>query len=132
MDIFPRLTGILSAGAELQAYFESRGVTPEELTRAEVEELLDATPAGRKIIDIGRMLSEVEIRTPNGRSVEFASIAFIDEMETLRVGRELMGSAGNEISLVPSGAPRYAVSATLRKGGPFSRRERRRDRQRWQ
>jgi hypothetical protein len=42
---------------------------------------------GSKVIDIERMLSEVEIHAPNGERVEFEAIAFIDQPEFKRMGR---------------------------------------------
>src|SRR5690349_14234515 len=66
LDIFPRLTGILSAGHALETHLRENGLSLDHMERAEVEHLFDTNPAGQKIIDIGRMLSEVEIQAPNG------------------------------------------------------------------
>ena len=113
MDLFPRLTGILSAGHAFEQYLEANGLSVDDMERAEIEHLLDTTPAGQKIIDVGRMLSEVEIRTPNGTRQEFESIAFIDQLEWKRVGRLLSDPAG-ELEELPPGVPRYVVSTTFR------------------
>jgi hypothetical protein len=75
---FPRLSGILSAGHALKTHLDANGLDPDELERDEIDELLENTPAGQQIIDIGRMLSDVEVQAPDGRRLEFASIAFSD------------------------------------------------------
>jgi hypothetical protein len=123
LEVFPRLTGILSAGHALKTHLEANGLSPEEMEGSEIDELLDTTAAGRKIIDIGRMLSEVEMRAPDGRRLEFASIAFSDLLELQRLMRELgVGDAG-DLRVPPTGGPRYIVSATLSDKTPASRNE---------
>jgi len=129
MDIFPRLTGILSAGHALQQFLDANGLSPDDMEKAEIERLLDTTPAGQKIIDIGRMLSEVEIRTPSGSPQEFESIAFIDQLEWTRVG-QLLGDSAAQVEELPPGVPRYVVSATLRSASTVPSRERRPSRMR--
>jgi hypothetical protein len=104
LEVFPRLTGILSAGHALKTHLEANGLSPDEMDEHEIDELLDGTPAGQKIIDIGRMLSEVEMRAPDGRRLEFASIAFSDSMELKLVARELEGGAVDELADLPSDA----------------------------
>jgi len=122
MDIFPRLSGILSAGHALQEHLEANGLSLDKMERAELDQLLDTVPAGQKIIDIGRMLSEVEIHTPNGAPLEFESIAFIDQLEWKRVGK-LLGNPAAEIEKLPPGMPRYVVSTTLRHASPIPSRK---------
>lgn len=124
LEVFPRLTGILSAGAALKAHLEANGLCPDAMSRDEVEELLDNTPAGQKILDIGRMLSEVEVRASDGRRLEFKSIAFTDLMEMERVARGLDGSNGDAggLTTLPPDAARYFVSATFRDRAPASKR----------
>ena len=78
LEVFPRLSGILSAGHALKTHLDANGLDPDELERDEIDELLENTPAGQQIIDIGRMLSDVEVQAPDGRRLEFASIAFSD------------------------------------------------------
>jgi hypothetical protein len=114
LQVFPRLTGILSAGYALKTHLEAHGLDPENLEGGEIDELFDSTPAGAKILDIGRMLSEVEMRAPDGQRMEFASIAFTDLAELQQVLAEM--NAGDEHGLrnLPPDAPRYIVSATLR------------------
>lgn len=123
MDIFPRLTGILSAGHALETHLREHGLSLDDMEKAEIEQLFDTTPAGQKIIDIGRMLSEVEIQTPNGTRKEFEQIAFIDQLEWKRVGKLLSDSAA-ELEEWPPDVPRYVVSVTLRNASPVSGRER--------
>lgn len=123
MDIFPRLTGILSAGHALETHLRENGLLLDDMERAEIEHLFDTTPAGQKIIDIGRMLSEVEIQAPNGTRKEFEQIAFIDQLEWKRVGK-LLSDPAAEVEEWPPGVPRYVVSVTLRNSSPLPSRER--------
>ena len=123
LDIFPRLTGILSAGHALEQHLHANGLSVDDMEPAEIEQLFDTMPAGRKIIDVGRMLSEVEIQAPNGTRKEFESIAFIDQLEWKRVSH-ILGDPAAEIEEWPPGVPRYVVSVTLRSSSPVRRRER--------
>jgi hypothetical protein len=113
LDIFPRLTGILSAGHALQKDLEANGLSLDDMEKAEIQQLFDSTPAGQKIIDVGRMISEVEVRAPNGARQEFESIAFIDKLDWKRVA-ELSRDPAAEVDDLPPGVPRYVVSATFR------------------
>jgi hypothetical protein len=119
-EVFPRLSGMLSAGHALKTHLEANGLSPEALERRQLDEIFDTTPAGQKIIDIGRMLSEVEMRAPDGRRLEFASIAFSDPSEIQQLVREMKLGAGVDLPDLPPGAPRYIVSATLREKWPAS------------
>lgn len=123
LEIFPRLSGILSAGYALKTHLDSNGLSPDEMEPDEIEKLLDTTPVGEKLIDIGRMLSEVEMRAPDGRRLEFASIAFSDLSEIQRLVREMELGAANDLTDLPPDAPRYIVSATLCDDAPASGRE---------
>ena len=119
-DVYPRLSGILTAGHELKTHLDAKGLDPDEMDADEVEKLFDSTPAAQKVLDVGRMLSEVEMRAPDGKRMEFSSIAFIDVLEMERLIRELEVGAGGASSNLPSGAPRYFVSATLCDDAPVS------------
>ena len=123
LEVFPRLSGIVSAGYALKLHLDANGLSPEDLDRAEVDDLLDTTPAGQKILDTGRMLSEVEMRAPNGLRLEFASIAFIDMSELQRLAREMELGPAQDPTNAPRDAPRYVVSATLRDDADTSTRE---------
>ena len=123
LKVFPRLTGILTAGHALKSYLDANGLSEDQMERADVEKLLETTPAGRKIIDIGRMLSDVEMRSPDGKRLEFASIAFSDLMELQRLSQELDLETTDDLDEPPPGAPRYIVSATLRYDVPAPRRD---------
>ena len=125
LDIFPRLTGILSAGHALETHLRENGLSLDDMERAEIDHLFDTNPAGQKIIDIGRMLSEVEIQAPNGDRKDFKQIAFIDQLEWKRVGKMLKDPAAKvEVEDWPAGVPRYIVSVTLRHTSSFSSRDR--------
>ena len=120
LEVFPRISGILSAGHALKTHLEANGLSPDEMDGDEIEDLLDNTPAGRKVIDIGRMLSEVEMHGPDGRRLEFASIQFSDMLELERLFSEMGLGAADDIKRLPPDAPRYIVSATLKDGRSWS------------
>ena len=123
LDIFPRLTGILSAGHALETHLRENGLSLDDMEKAEIEHLLDTNPAGQKILDIGRMLSEVEIQAPNGTRKEFKQIAFIDQLEWKRMAK-LLSDPAAEVEEWPPGVPRYVVSVTLQNSSSFSSRDR--------
>ena len=123
LDIFPRLTGVLSAGHALETHLRENGLSLDDMESAEIDQLLDTNPAGQKIIDIGRMLSEVEIHAPNGDRKEFEQIAFIDQLEWKRMAK-LLTDPAPDVEEWPPGVPRYVVSVTLRKTTSFSSRDR--------
>ena len=118
LELFPRLTGVLTAGHALKLYLDANGLCPENMDSREIEELVDSTPAGRKMLDIGRTLSDVEMRAPDGTTLEFESIAFTDLLELQTLARELNLDSANELDELPTPSPsdisRYIVSATLR------------------
>ena len=122
LQVFPRLTGMLTAAHALKLHLDANGLSADDLERDEVEEIFETTAAGQKVIDIGRMLSDVEMRGPDGRRLEFASIAFSDLMEIKQLTRELQLDSAETIAAVPPDAPRYIVSATLRHETPVSAR----------
>lgn len=123
LEVFPRLSGILSAGYALKTHLDANGLSPEEMEQCDIDELLDTVSAGQKIIDIGRMLSEVEMRAPDGLRLEFASIAFSDLSELQRLVREMELGAADDLKDLPPDAPRYVVSATLCDDAQASGRE---------
>jgi len=114
LRIFPRLTGILTAGHQLKTYLEENGLSEDDMGKTEVERLFDTTPAGRKIIDIGRTLCDVEMRAPDGKRVEFSSIAFSDLLELRSLLHDLVPNSKHDVDNLPEDAPRYIVSATVR------------------
>ena len=112
-EVFPRLSGMLTAGHALKTYLEANGLIPEEMEKGEIEEFFDTTAAGQKIIDIGRMLSEVEMRAPDGTRQDIASIAFSDQLEVQRLVREMNLGSVDEMTEWPPDVARYIVTATL-------------------
>jgi hypothetical protein len=115
LELFPRLSGILTAGRQLKSYLDANGLSPEEMSREEIETIFETIPAGQKVIDIGRTLSEVEMRDPDGKRLEFVSIGFSDLLEFKALAHELDDGGKREPSPLPRGVSRYVVSATLSK-----------------
>jgi hypothetical protein len=128
LQVFPRMSGMLTAAHALKTHLDANGLCAEKMDRGDVDELLETTPAGQRVIDIGRMLSEVEVRTPDGQRLEFASIAFSDPMEIQRLARSLRVDGADDLPELPADAPRYIVSVTLRHETPAPARERQAER----
>src|SRR6185436_21162431 len=76
LQLFPRLTGMLSATHALRTQIEANDLRPDEVDQGVIDETLERTPAGRKILEIGRTAIDVEMRAPDNRRVEFAWVAF--------------------------------------------------------
>jgi hypothetical protein len=112
--LFPRLTGMLSAASGLKDHLQARGLSEDEMSSGQVAQLLDTTPEGQKVLDIGRTLSEVELRDPEGRVLEFKQIAFIDLAELAALSLKLGCNESIEWEELPPDAPHFIVSVTLR------------------
>ena len=123
LHLFPRLSGMLTAAHALRTDLDANGLCPDQMGNGDIDELLETTPAGQKVIDIGRMLSDVEMRAPDGRRMEFASIAFSDPMEVRRLARALRIAAADDLTDLPADAPRHIVSVTLRRQTPSAARQ---------
>jgi len=116
LEIVPRLTGFFSAAHQLKMNLEDNGLSADEMDREALEHVFDTTPAGRKIIDIGRALSGVEMRAPDGKRMEFSSIGFSDLTELRSLLRDMEPDSAHDLDDLPPDAPRYIVSATLHDG----------------
>ena len=112
LALFPYLSGMLAVANEFKLHLDSINRSADDLSDEEIREIFDTTPLGKKVLDIGRTLSEVEVRSPEGHRKEFASIAFSDLHEMKRLARD-PNAAPSEEEAPPDG-PRYMVSATFR------------------
>jgi hypothetical protein len=87
---------------------------PTEDPPAEIiEQLFETTAAGAHIIDIGRVLCEVELRDPAGVTQKVSSMAFIDLAELASISRRLGENEDVAIDDVPPEAAEFLVSVTL-------------------
>lgn len=114
LQLFPRLAGMLSATHALKTHLEANGLCPDDADQRVIDHLLETTPAGRKILSLGRMVADVEMRAPDGRRVEFVSIAFSEPGEIKRLARALRIDAASDLPHLPPDAPQHIVSVTLR------------------
>ena len=114
LHLFPRLAGMLTATHALRTHLEANGLCPDDVDHRVIDDLLETTPAGRKILGFGRMFVDVEMRAPDNRRVEFASIAFSEPAEVRRLARELRIEAASGLPDLPPDAPRHIVSVMLR------------------
>jgi hypothetical protein len=120
LELLPRLTCLLTASYELKQALVERGLPPDDLRQPEALELIETTSGGRKMIDVGRVLSKIEVRDPDGHPVRIASIAFSDIRELQSLTR-LMKIDNQEILQVPAEESRYIVSFTRAVRVPWSR-----------
>jgi hypothetical protein len=122
LELLPRLSGVLSAASRLKAEMAARGMDEHSDPDA-VASVLDSTEGGRAMIELGKVLSEVELRDPTGKRLEFKSIAFSDLVELRRLCLELSSPTPlPDDDEIPPNGPRYIVSVTLgRSPVPFPR-----------
>ena len=121
--LLPRLCGILTAMSDLKDEVDRRGLDADDLPPDTLEELFVSTTAGAHVIDIGRVLSEVELRSPMGGTLEVASMGFMDLAELASLSRRLGVEDGGEPDIVEPpivesdasrpNIPEFLVSVTL-------------------
>ena len=116
--LLPRLCGIMTAGFEFKEELLRRGLPTEDPPAEIVEQLFETTAAGAHIIDIGRVLSEVELRDPGGVTLMVASMGFIELAELAALSRRLGEKEDVDLDDLPSDAPEFLVSVTLRDLAP--------------
>ena len=114
LQLFPRLAGMLSATHALKTHIEANDLCPDKMDQNVIDELLETTPAGRKILGLGRTLVDVEMRAPDSRRVELVWVAFSEPAEIKRLARELGIDAAGDLPDLPPDAPRHIVSVMLR------------------
>jgi len=112
--LLPRLCGILTAASELKEEMARRGIDADEADGEQIEDLFETTAAGAHIVDIGRVLTEVELRYPGGTRLIVASMGFMDLAELASLSRKRDGREMSDTPLLPPGAPEFLVSVTLR------------------
>lgn len=117
LRLLPRLCGILTAGFDLKEELVRRGLPTEDPPADIIEELFETTEAGAHIIDIGRVLCEVELRDPDGVTLTVASMGFIDLAELATLSRRLEHETV-DLDEVPSEAAEFLVSVTLQDLAP--------------
>ena len=111
--LLPRLCGILSAMSDLKDEVEKRGLDADDLPADTLEDLFVSTTAGAHVIDIGRVLSEVELRSPMGGTLEVASMGFMDLAELASLSRKLAVNETVDLEQSRPEMPEFLVSVTL-------------------
>jgi hypothetical protein len=112
--LLPRLCGILTAAADLKEELVRHGSDADDASPELIEHLFENTAAGAHIIDIGRVLCDVELRAPTGVKLEVQSMGFMDLSELAQLSRRF-GEEPEPLHQLPPEAPEFLVSVTLRK-----------------
>lgn len=120
--LLPRVTCVLSVGLALKAELHAIKATPKHLRDEKIDQVFGHSEAGRAMIDVGRVLSEVELRDSYGRRVEFESMAFSNLNEIRELAETLGTRSSPALKNLPANAPEFIVSVTLRrvKFSPFA------------
>ena len=114
-SLLPRLCGMLTACSELKKEMVLRGVADgDDLSPDEIEHLFMTTRSGAHIIDIGRVLSDVELHSPDGARITVASMGFMELAELARLSRKVGNEDGPSLAGVAADAPEFLVSVTLK------------------
>jgi hypothetical protein len=119
--LLPRVVCILQVGLAFKSQLQSLKRTASDATPDEMNRLLYESEAGRAMIDAGRVLSEVELRGPDGRRMDFTSIAFSDIEEIRTVGKAIGARSVEKLNDLPPEAPEFIVSVTLGRAPSSSR-----------
>lgn len=121
--LLPALTGLLSAAAALQREMSARGMSIDALPGAEqVEQFLDSSPAGQAVLDVGRIISDIEIRDASGGTVGFETIGFLDMATLSQFGNHPNAATRRSASLQSSHVMVSATLAPRQTPGPTSQR----------
>lgn len=86
LTVLPRITGLLEAAFGLKRALERDGIDPEGDPDV-ITEALERLPEGQRVIDVGRAISELELRNEHGHVITFASLAISDVKEMLALAR---------------------------------------------
>jgi hypothetical protein len=113
-QLLPRLCGILTAGADLKDELVRRGLNADDAPPDVIEDLFESTAAGAHIVDIGRVLSEIELRAPTGTTLAVASMAFIELAELASLSRRFGCDEPVDLEATSPDGVQFVVSVTLR------------------
>lgn len=111
--LLPRLCGIMTAAADLKDECIRRGLDPDDMAADVMMHMFESTAAGAHIIDIGRVLTEVELRDSGGATLVVSSMGFMDLAELASLSLRL-GTKMTSLDHLPSDGPEFVVSVTLR------------------
>jgi len=94
--------------------FEALGKSAESMTPEEADTFVKSRPYGRTMLDIGRVLSEVELRGPDGTRLEYLDMSFLDIEEFRKYGRILGVNHDAMLAKLPPNTQVFSVSVRLR------------------
>lgn len=111
LDVFPRLN-VLATARAFARECGRRDLTDHARDPDDIDAVLE-TAAGQRMVDLGRALSELEIRDPTGVHVDVATIAFVDLLELEGGARNRAVNPRDRSARRTPRGPRYLVSATF-------------------
>jgi hypothetical protein len=124
LSLMPLLCSADALGEALKRLFGPTGQPSRDLSEDEARELVTGTDDARRVVEYGQVMSELELRAPNGQALEFGSIAFNDLDGFRQLGKQPSPPFKAVITLARSrgeNAPQYIVSATLTKSAYLRR-----------
>jgi hypothetical protein len=125
LSLLPRITGMLAIGVSLRKHLASLGRSEDDMSSDELVELINGCDAGRALLDVGRVLSEITLRRRDGSDVNVASMSFSDVedikafkncrdgKDSKRGGKALGVHRVEQLEKTPHSRSRYIVSATF-------------------
>jgi hypothetical protein len=104
----PKITGMFAASLAFMRVVE-RNKSPLSDADDTAVSLLENTPEGRKLVEHAKVISELELRDPDGNALPIESIAVSNLQELAALAASKLGRT--DLENVP---PRYLISVTVR------------------
>lgn len=113
MAALPQITGMFAASLAFMRVVERNKPSSHDTAIG----LLENTPEGRKLIEHAKVIEQLELRDPDGKSLPIESIAVSNLQELAALAASKLGKPGP--GNVP---PKYLISVTVRAIGSAQRR----------
>ena len=117
LNDLPRITGMFAASLAFMRVVE-RNKSALESREDTALTLLETTPEGRRLVEHAKVIEQLELRDPEGKTLPIESIAVSNLQELAALAASKLGKG--TIDAVP---PKYLISVTVRQiGAPVTRR----------
>ena len=121
LQMLPAVTAMAPALFAFGDLCRRRGLTPNAVARqsvAQAREIVGETPEGQRLMAAAEQVAAVEVRDPDGRVVEWESLAITDIDWLLSYAASRRSGKGDEEKKVEGKAPdpiKFMISLTKRK-----------------